>query len=488
MPSGYDKRIRLTGRMPFESRADDGTLNAMGHTYSKSQEVISYRDNIEGTRVDPRTFEPYTGYLTREGTLGSYLRPSASTLMILESAGLAESPDYESDGFTDTGHPFEVVTRKVGTSLHRPRRVRRSNFLPAKYGTGFPFWGQASIDSGIEPLFGREGWTTSLSRRRAGFPELPSSGDTQRILSDGRRAIATVAPGRPEVSVTAMVLELMTGIPAVPGKAILQMKNLQAGGDEWLNLLFGLIPTHDDAIEFGQVLLDITRKLRAYRAQAGKMQRRRISFPASQRSEIYTNSQTNNGEIRFGPGLGFGQHMYYGHLYSSADTAGEYDGRSSEIFQMEEREFTFSGAFTYYIPEMPGFSGRLGKYIQELDRMIGLSMDASTVWQITPWSWLVDWFFDIRQNIDLISLAHDDSLVMNYGYAMESLTRRTVCKVTFRTPSPGTGVKFAVTSYEASRKRRVRASPYGFLSSSDSEDWSPYRWSVLAALGISRSS
>jgi len=115
-------------------------------------------------------------------------------------------------------------------------------------------------------------------------------------------------------------------------------------------------------------------------------------------------------------------------------------------------------------------------------------MDSNAAWQLQPWSWLIDWFTDISENLAAIQVAHDDNLVMNYGYGMEETVRSLVLKTTFTEPNPkvNRGTQFLQTAWETRTKRRIRANPYGFVSSANNGAWTPYRMAVLAALGISR--
>lgn len=152
----------------------------------------------------------------------------------------------------------------------------------------------------------------------------------------------------------------------------------------------------------------------------------------------------------------------------------------------ETRWMDFSGSFTYVLPEIPGFSGRLEKYLASMDALLGLSMSARIAWQIQPWSWLIDWFLDVRQNIAAIQTGHDDNHVVNYAYAMETVERRAVAKVQFTGASPMIGASYVSSYMTATLKRRIRANPYGFVSESDSGAWGPYRLAILAALGLSR--
>jgi hypothetical protein len=156
----------------------------------------------------------------------------------------------------------------------------------------------------------------------------------------------------------------------------------------------------------------------------------------------------------------------------------------------ETRSTWFKGSFTYVLPELPGYPERLEKYLIETDRLLGLTFDASSAWQISPWSWLIDWFIDIGTQMDIMSVNFDDNLVLNYGYAMQEIKRSVVAEVNYDKSTDkarkACSLDFVKTSLVSSQKRRIRANPYGFVLQTDGEFWSAYRLAVLGALGLSR--
>lgn len=113
------------------------------------------------------------------------------------------------------------------------------------------------------------------------------------------------------------------------------------------------------------------------------------------------------------------------------------------------------------------------------------------LWQLAPWSWMVDWFVKIQDTLGVVALASDQKVVMNYGYVMERARYRSV--LTF-SPISGGGIYYPTKNQlkrytvvtESQYNRRIRANPFGFQVSSFG-GFSPDQLAILAALGISRS-
>lgn len=492
MQSGYDQRSRFTRRVPYESSLP---LQGVGSGYvgsisTRSENVISWRDNIEGQFLDETKVDPYMGYLTSTNEIK--YEEQRRVQRELQRAGLPGLPDYEVREFVDNGHVFDKTTDYVNTSLRSQRRY--VSYPGQGTFTGFPFCAVgAKVSSSAQGQMPFKMNTSSYLENNFFAQEgylLPRP-SVDELEDYGKRAISIVAPGRPQVDMFRVIGELLVGIPQLPGKALLTKGDFASSGDEWLNMLFGVMPTYKDAIDVGNVLKHITALLFQYRRDAGRIVRRKMEFPVISNSAIFTKDQidANSGAIvAGGANYGFHRTPYIGGLGDSSSNRVRRDlPTTSEIFMREVRTVKFSGAFTYYIPTTPEFAGKVGRYLKELDRVIGLSPNSVNVYELTPWSWLFDWFVDLRSQLDLAQLAFDDNLVINYGYAMEHTNRSVVCKTELAGAAPVGGVSFASTYLGFERKRRIRANPYGFVGQTGSQGWNPFRWSILAALGISRS-
>jgi len=126
----------------------------------------------------------------------------------------------------------------------------------------------------------------------------------------------------------------------------------------------------------------------------------------------------------------------------------------------------------------------LDRLLGELDKMtggLGVVPTAIDIWNLIPWSWLIDWFTNFNHVVTNLSYLGRDGLYLQRGYLMataessETWTRRGTI---YNRPYETTGTKSFV------RKYRVKASPFGFGYTW--KDFDPFQLSILGALGVSR--
>lgn len=141
----------------------------------------------------------------------------------------------------------------------------------------------------------------------------------------------------------------------------------------------------------------------------------------------------------------------------------------------------FTAKFKYYIQnfDSPFTDARLRM------RQFGLTSLPSVLWELMPWSWLIDWASnvgDLVSNLDNIDgLVAADAYVMRTNYATKSAS--------VTQTYTGWGF-FPTVTFSASNfvrwetKSRSQASPFGFGMSDC--DFSLRQWAILAALGIQR--
>lgn len=497
MPGGYDKRARYTDRVTCVTKDRFGAVEQTVVGNRKSEENISYRDEILGTRLSAKDVDPYMGFYAHTDDFSAYLNPGPHFLEELVASGLATDADYRSasasDSIFDNGHPFSNVTREVQYGPAAEQDYRHGSTASSwKTASGFHVSKLALVEGAPEPLWPipRSGSYRTWSPGNR-IP-VPTNDD---LASFGTKMIAKAAPGRPESSLTAAVGELFMGLPAAPGLALLKELPTQGLGSEYLNIVFGILPTISDAKSFGAVLKHHSRLIHQLRRDAGRPVRRRVKLPITETSQHYDDSDIVTGSAnRSAQAVGGGQILFNKKVINGygGSTAQTLYGSSPVVTTAsldlhEQRRLWFSGSFTYYVPLIPGFSNRVGKYVSEYDKLLGLQGDANVAWQLTPWSWLIDWFWDISSQLEVISVAHDDNLVMNYGYAMETLERDIRAQLTFQWPSGYFGPGYCRSYEKLTVKRRLRANPYGFISPTSDTEWSAYRLAILAALGLSRS-
>jgi hypothetical protein len=170
------------------------------------------------------------------------------------------------------------------------------------------------------------------------------------------------------------------------------------------------------------------------------------------------------------------------------------ESKGARIVCKNTRKRWFEGCFTYGGPAKADNFGRHIGFGSEADAVFGLELSPDVLWNLTPWSWAVDWFTnagDVIHNITNFTLA---GLVMRYGYMMEETSSTYYTQYedgkirTLLSKSPKkTGFDWmggCSIGQETVRKSRCPANPFGFGVSW--EGLSPTQLAITAALGITR--
>lgn len=148
------------------------------------------------------------------------------------------------------------------------------------------------------------------------------------------------------------------------------------------------------------------------------------------------------------------------------------------IVKRTTQTITFSGRFRYYVPKIEGENWYPNMY----RKLMGLTLTPETLWELVPFSWLVDYYTNIG---DVISNASDNGLVNNlvakYAYLMGNtqVSAHVVSTLNYRN-----GTRYLDFPYIIGRKQRISANPFGFGLSASS--LSGRQYGILTALGISR--
>jgi hypothetical protein len=127
-----------------------------------------------------------------------------------------------------------------------------------------------------------------------------------------------------------------------------------------------------------------------------------------------------------------------------------------------------------------------------LDRaidLLGLKITPSLVWELTPWSWLIDWFLNIGTVIENLQTFGLSNTILNYAYCcyrreMTATIDLDLSGFMAQSGSPSfTGGKAYLMTVD--QKVRIPASPFGFGIAGTS--LSASQLAILTALGLARS-
>lgn len=300
-----------------------------------------------------------------------------------------------------------------------------------------------------------------------------------------QQAYASSAPTAVVFDAAQFLGELREGLPRLAIDTVKNGARFYRGiGSDYLNVEFGWKPFINDILNAAKALYGATSLLSS---QNNRVHRSR-SVPRQMTSDEF---RTSTKPFNWVGMPGQRTKKYVG----VADPIGNYGAPpgTSYFLRTTSRTQWFEGEFSSFY--------RLGfdpsSFMDRAEALINIRLTPSVLWELAPWSWLVDWFLRIGDSIKANELAGSDKLVMHYGYAMEHTVIRDLVSMDFASaprsrPSgstysyypdlPGSASYTSTTEY----KRRIRANPYGFKTGGPNA-LTTGQWAILGALGLTRS-
>lgn len=356
--------------------------------------------------------------------------------------------------FRDVGGNFDsqrITVKAQNTDIGWRQRSGGSYFIT---GHVFP-WAPPSMVSGI----GADYLT-------------PTSKST--LMEMGAQAIQQVVPNKPHAGLLVALKELKSeGLPSLPGlkagQALFTRDRVtsvsQTGKTipgEYLNLEFGWKPLLNDIQDLAEAISQREELWQKFVDGANKPFTRTWRFEPTE-----TWTMTRLGDS-------YGSPSGSTTLYDTRGVA----WRTTHVITKR----WFKGRFCYAVPSRSTQSDEAIRMAQKLRVLYGVDLTPATVWNMLPWSWLVDWATDYGNLLKALSAFGNDGLVMVYGYIMEhrvetitdSITGLKVCGIPH---SP-------ILQIVRESKLRYRASPFGFTQ----DAWQPTgrQLSILASIGMTR--
>lgn len=294
-------------------------------------------------------------------------------------------------------------------------------------------------------------------------------------IVDGTRYIAQLSPTAPQANLTTSLVELKReGLPALSSNAISQIvkygthkgKKTSSGnavGGDYLNWQFGIMPIISDVQALAKSVMDTEILLKQLYRDNGKMVRR----GSKPRERVI--SETSREVSSYG--------------YPALNSSAYYPKGAGKLFESTKVSRTqwFSGAFMYHLPESTDAIGRVASVANDARYLYGLSFSPIDFWNLVPWSWLLDWCFNVGSMLSTLSDQLYNRQVLKYGYVMTHtksvITSQVTVNITGSIYTPST-----VRTYDV--KQRIAATPFGF--GLDWDGFSLYQLSILGALGLAR--
>jgi hypothetical protein len=323
------------------------------------------------------------------------------------------------------------------------------------------------------------------------------------LNSYGATAINRFSPLNPGASLGQTIVETYReGLPQIPVNLLKRVRDflkspdltsgvqdmisgksptLQSAGKDYLTVVFGWKPLLSDL----RACYDTWNSLNTKLAQIIRDNNKGIR----RRGKLYSNTEVSTPTV-VGGSIGFNQ----GFANQTADPIPPEVNAASQTTKTETtyENIWFAGRFRYYIPDVTDD--------RWTDRaklaLFGLNPTPALLYEVMPWSWLIDWFSNVGDVISNLSSNGIADLMIDYGYVMrhyKKVTEYDHLSVQTRISGNLKGKLEIKRSFPQSHfktliieesKERVVATPFGFGLQID--DLSARQLAILTALGLSR--
>lgn len=294
----------------------------------------------------------------------------------------------------------------------------------------------------------------------------------------GQQAYSRVAPTAVVFDAARFVGELREGLPSVSMQTFKSTAEFFRGiGSGYLQAKFGWEPFIADLQNAAKALKIATSNLAISNGE--RVHRRYGLIPAETSSTFDSAGDCQLFLVYENPLSEFNQNMTHESSWFTA---------SCRLIKTRKIERWFEGEFTNYLP----LNFDPTEFQRRYDVLVNTKLTPTTLWELSPWSWLAEWFLRISDSMRSNELVANDKLIMHYGYAMQRTTdtwsatytdgQDSYNQIRFFSPRPPMqGMLFSRTEH----KQRIRANPYGFTSGGFT-GLTGSQASILGALGLSK--
>lgn len=296
----------------------------------------------------------------------------------------------------------------------------------------------------------------------------PSVSNTDAELATlGASLVSKLSPTAPHNNVYTSLGELRNdGLPSIPFLSFLRKggKLPEKVGDEWLNYQFAIAPTVADVKSIYETVKKADKLWKQYLRDSGRLVRRRFDMDpivSTESGVLNANSSGVHIPMETTPGMW----SSVGPIMHTTTTT---------------RKRSFSAAYMYYVS--PDSLSGMDGWLERAQYLYGWKPSPSGVYNLTAWSWLLDWFTNTGDVIDNISLYLEDPFLSRWAYIMEETS---VTRTIWQSLLGSDGRHYiASMRFTTHIKKRRKVNP--FHLGLKGEALTLRQLSILAALGLTK--
>lgn len=323
---------------------------------------------------------------------------------------------------------------------------------------------------------------------------LPTPFSANQMLGYGATGWAQASPVKPDHAFGASLLELREGVPVLSsihrmwkqaemfrdfarnGRLIRlfstsswarrEAARLLAGG--YLTYEFDYKPFESDVRDLVDVCINSSNRYESFVRQGSKGTRRKRIVLQDHASVIEVTNRT------YGPAV-----VLPTQAYSSKGTY----TRTRDT----HRKVWFSGSFLWPAIRRDTELSRARDKMLQFQVDYGLDLTPRTLWQVVPWSWLVDWTTNMGDCVSNLSDIVSLGLCCRHAYVMAQVSSTVEhsfvgCCLSDQDKTNLDGSQ----TIQYLSQQRMHALPFGFTFNNPLSTYSADQWAILAALGVSK--
>lgn len=264
-------------------------------------------------------------------------------------------------------------------------------------------------------------------------------------------------------------------------------KAAKKAAEAFLTYVFGVQPTLSDMVSAADAVLGVHRGIKNYLAgdKVSTRSQRTVVLNTAEQSGSTFVTQTSTTAMS----VGGGSVRLIGDWLGSCKI-NSYAVQPSVSWSLTARRLLRQGAtWEFFVPRPAQLPDRLNGYRRSAEALVGEGASPGTVYDLTPWTWLVDWFVDIggllhyQQAIADNQVAARSSWWSMYETIDASATWGLGYNLTGNMQMLSSHMYAATVAARLKTHKRRFGNPYNIAPS---WDFSSQQWSILSALGISK--